>query len=82
MSLPFSQWWYNIGSGMPPKEGEDLETFAKRVCGEAFKAGEAVNKTILEELTRGDRVILPKTLEHARNMYRVAFSSLQSLDKP
>ena len=28
----FQNWWRNIGSGITPKKGEDMEQFAKRVC--------------------------------------------------
>ena len=39
------------------------------------------NRRLLKELTDGSRVIVPKTIEHARNMYRVAFGVLQQLEK-
>jgi hypothetical protein len=35
----------------------------------------------LDELQQGDRVILPKTEEHARALYLVAFNALQEFEK-
>lgn len=37
-SRTFEFWWYNIGSGYAPLRGEDMETFAKRVCEIAWYA--------------------------------------------
>jgi len=28
----FEEWWFEIGSGIYPKNGEDMETHAKRVA--------------------------------------------------
>jgi len=28
----FEEWWYNIGSGIIPKENDDYETHAYNVC--------------------------------------------------
>ena len=30
----FKKWWDNIGSAIKPKDGEDYEMHAKRVCEE------------------------------------------------
>ena len=38
-------------------------------------------QTLLDELQNGDRVILPKTKEHARIMYLVAFDTLNRFEK-
>jgi hypothetical protein len=34
----FEWWWYNVGSGIRPLQGEDTETFAKRVSRLAVEA--------------------------------------------
>jgi len=38
------------------------------------------DQELIAGLCNGDRVILPKTLEHARAMYRVAFNVLQEME--
>ncbi len=37
--IPFDRWWYEEGSGMPPKDDEDIETFAKRIAEIAWDNG-------------------------------------------
>ena len=35
----FTQWWWEVGSGMPPATDEDRSEHVTRVCREAFHAG-------------------------------------------
>ena len=35
----FTQWWCQVGSGMPPAAGEDQSEHVTRVSREAFHAG-------------------------------------------
>lgn len=32
----FESWWWDVGSGLAPRDGEDVEEFAKRVALEAW----------------------------------------------
>jgi hypothetical protein len=37
--MKFADWWHYHGSGIIPKEHEDMEEFAKRIAANAFEAG-------------------------------------------
>lgn len=37
-SAAFRKWWHNIGSGMPPRTDEDMETHTRRLCEIAWNA--------------------------------------------
>lgn len=37
--LQFWAWWDAMGSGIVPREGEDMEVFAQRIAMEAWKYG-------------------------------------------
>ena len=38
ISLNFDEWWANIGSGITPKRGDDMEEHAHRIAREAWLA--------------------------------------------
>jgi hypothetical protein len=47
----FETWWYDIGSGVCPEEGDDMESHARRVAQMAWDAGliDAKNKAETKE---------------------------------
>lgn len=48
---------------------------------EVENAALRADKAVLSELETGARVILPKTKEHARTMYLIAFNALREFEK-
>ena len=44
--MTFEEWWFNVGSGLGPKDGEEIEQFAKRISYHAWM--QAAYETQLE----------------------------------
>ena len=47
----FRNWWWNIGSGIGPKETHDMEEHANRISEIAWDAAKAENIDLLKELS-------------------------------
>jgi hypothetical protein len=39
LQAAFEKWWYDEGSGLPPRKGEDAETHVKRIAEIAWHNG-------------------------------------------
>jgi len=67
----FEHWWHEEGSGMPPKVGEDAETFARRMCEIAWKNGAFVAREESKEARRRHQETRSELREHIHQLRAV-----------